>query len=73
MKISIKITRAIIFLFALFVLALTFTLIENYPTFHSAYDYGYYTGVIFRHMLKILGSLALFILAFRLFKKNWSL
>ena len=65
-----KIERGIILFIALLLLAILFAIIENYPTQLSPYDFGVKTGVVLRHMLKLVGMLALISLAFRLFKKN---
>jgi hypothetical protein len=65
-----KIARGIILFFALLVLSIFFAYIENYPNQLSPYDFGAETGIVLRHMLEIIGMLALFALAFRLFKKN---
>jgi len=70
MRISFNVTKAIILFIAIFILALIFTLIEDYPTFHPGYDILYYSGIIFKLMLKISGMLGLFVLACILFKKK---
>ena len=70
MNTKTKIARGIILFCALLVLSIFFAYIENYPNQLSPYDFGVKTGVVLRHMLKLVGLLALIALAFRLFKKN---
>ena len=61
-----KTTQRILFIITILILSIIFTIIDIYPTFESAYDFGHSTGVMFKNMLKI--SVVVFI-SFFLFKK----
>jgi len=65
-----KILRFTGVLFTLFLLSAIYTIIDGYSSFNSAYDLGFATGLFFGNLLKILGVLALVVLAFRYFKED---
>jgi hypothetical protein len=64
-----KTKKFIIVIITVFILSFIYTIIDIYPTYNSAFDLGYSTGLIFGHMIKILGMLGLIILACKYFKK----
>jgi len=63
-----KISRLITVVLAIFFLSFLYSLIDNYPNYNSAFDFGKSTGEMFGHMLKILGMIILMALTFRCFK-----
>lgn len=63
-----RISRLITVVIAIFILSFLYSLIDNYPNYNSAFDFGKSTGEMFGHMLKILGMIVLMTLTFRCFK-----
>ena len=63
-----KTKNLILFILCVFILSLIYTIIDNHTNYNSAYTFGYSTGQNFRYILKIFGTLALIVFAFRGFK-----
>ena len=60
-----KISRLVSVVFALFILSFIYSLVDNYPNYNSAFDFGRSTGEMFGHLLKILGTIVLLALTVR--------
>ncbi|RZT95737.1 hypothetical protein EV201_0362 [Ancylomarina subtilis] len=60
-----KISRLVSVVFALFILSFIYSLVDNYPNYNSAFDFGRSTGAMFGHLLKILGTIVLLALSVR--------
>lgn len=65
---SSKIKRLILLIIAVFIISLIFTLIDTYPWDLSSYDLGKSTGLMMRHLLKVLVMLGLMTVIIRTFK-----
>jgi len=63
-----RISRLVNVVFALFIFSFIYSLIDNYPTYYSAYELGRSIGEMFGHLLKILGSIVFLTLTVRSFK-----
>lgn len=63
-----KFKNLMIFLLCMFIISVIYTVIDNHTNHSSAYTLGYSTGINFRHVIKLFGSLALILLAYRKFK-----
>jgi hypothetical protein len=63
-----KIKRLISLIFVVFIVSLVFTLVDSYPWNLSSYDLGKSTGLMMRHLIKILVMLALIMLIIRTFR-----
>lgn len=68
-----KITKALVILVAIFVLSMIFAALDSSSQFKTAYDFGFRTGQVYKEMIKILGLLGLFGLAFGFLKKKESI
>ncbi|MCZ4694604.1 hypothetical protein DWB61_06080 [Ancylomarina euxinus] len=63
-----RISRLVNVVFALFILSIIYSLIDNYPNYNSAFAFGRSTGEMFGRLLKILGTIVLLALTVRSFK-----
>ncbi|RXQ95814.1 hypothetical protein EO244_05760 [Ancylomarina salipaludis] len=63
-----RISRLVNVVFALFIFSFIYSLIDNYPTYQSAFELGRSTGQMFGYLLKILGSIVFLALTVRSFK-----
>jgi len=68
-----KVTKALVILAAIFVLSMIFAALDSSSQSSTVYDFGFKTGQIYKEMIKILGLLGLFGLAFGLLKKKESI
>ena len=66
---SNKVKKVIILIIVVFVVSLLYTIVDTYPWNITSYDMGRYTGIIFKHIIKVLGLTGLFILLIRNSKK----
>jgi len=65
-----KLKKLILFVLCVFMFSLIYTFIDNHTNYESAWTFGYSAGRNFKHFIKVFGSLALILLAYRNFKTN---
>jgi TRAP-type mannitol/chloroaromatic compound transport system permease small subunit len=67
-----RVAKIALFLLVIFIFSFVFAVIDNGYENFSAYELGRTTGQMMKYFLKNLGTLALIVLAYRLFKENKS-
>ncbi len=60
--------KLIAFMVVVLAFSIIYAILDSYPSFTSSYDLGYSAGVMFGHMIKIIGMFSLIVFAFRAFK-----
>jgi hypothetical protein len=66
-----KLVRFALFILAIFVISLLFTLLDGGLSSSSSFEAGKAVGQTMKHFMRIAGILALIVLMFRLFKESF--
>jgi hypothetical protein len=64
-----KIKKMILMIALILLISFIYTMVDTYPWKISTYNIGRYTGIMFKHLIKVLGLIVLIVLFIKNYKK----